>query len=213
MTCNVVLGLLFPSLNLTFMGHFLGNSDFLKYITLPLTLPDGRNETWLLFGEALRITKEALSLYPDLWVSELVIGLLFSLWSHSSAHPAFARRRCGAWQKMAEASPRPTCLPRGWGHCVFAHLWLVWDPHWVCCSGKLALHCPLSILERDHTLPSSTPAAVILAVVCPVATLLGAALKYRMRSAKSEAAQDGEGCSLWLLSSLTGACLLYLACL
>lgn len=33
MTCNVVLGLLFTSLNLTFMGHFLGNSDFLKYIT------------------------------------------------------------------------------------------------------------------------------------------------------------------------------------
>ena len=53
MTCNVVLGLLFPSLNLTFMGHFPGNSDFLKYITLPLTLPDGRNETWLLCGEAL----------------------------------------------------------------------------------------------------------------------------------------------------------------
>lgn len=108
-TCNVVLGLLFLSLNLTFMGHFLGNSDFLKYITLPLTLPDGRNETWLLFGEALRITKEVLSLYPDLWVSKVVIGLLFGLWSHSSAHPAFARRRCGAWRKMAEASPRPTC--------------------------------------------------------------------------------------------------------
>lgn len=169
MTCNVVWGLLFPSLNLTFMGHFPGNSDFLKYITSPLTLPDGRNETWLLCGEALRITKEVLSLYPDLWVSKLFIGLLFSLRSHSSVHPAFACRRCGAWRKMFEASPGPTCLPRGWGHCVFAHLWLVWDPHWVCCSGKLALPCPLYILERDHTLPSSTPAAAILAVVCPVA--------------------------------------------
>lgn len=82
MTCNVVLGLLFPSLNLTFMGHFLGNSDFLKYIALALTLPDGRNETWLLCGEAFRIAKEGLSLYPDLWVSEFFIGLLFSLWSH-----------------------------------------------------------------------------------------------------------------------------------
>lgn len=112
MTCNVVWGLLFPSLNLTFMGHFPGNSDFLKYITSPLTLPDGRNETWLLCGEALRITKEVLSLYPDLWVSRLFIGLLFSLRSHSSVHPAFACRRCGAWRKMFEASPGPYLPPQ-----------------------------------------------------------------------------------------------------
>lgn len=81
-TCNVVLGLLFPSLNLTFMGHFPGNSDFLKYIISTLQMEE--NEAWLLCGEALRITKEVLSLYPDLWVSKLFIELLFSLRSHSS---------------------------------------------------------------------------------------------------------------------------------
>lgn len=116
--------------------------------------------------------------------------------------------------------PGPTCLPRGWGHCVFAHLWLVWDPHWVCCSGKLALHCPLFILERDHTLPSSTLAPVILAVVCPVAEACRCGHSAGCHPQVQDTQHQIWGSSGWRRGAtcgcfhlLPGTCLLYLACL
>lgn len=110
------------------------------------------------------------------WVFTLICGFPSYLLGFFSVFGLIAQRiqplhveDVAPGRRCLRPVPGPTCLPRGWGHCVFAHLWLVWDPHWVCCSGKLSLPCPLYILERDHTLRSSTPAAVILAVVCPVA--------------------------------------------
>lgn len=115
MTCNVVFKVCYFHLVWLSWGIFRQQWLFPKYITSPLTLPDGRNEEAGYSVGKHRITKEVLSLYPDLWVSRLFIGLLFSLRSHSSAHPAFVED-VGAWRKMFEASPGPTCPPRRPGH-------------------------------------------------------------------------------------------------